>query len=425
MYNIHNHYRNILSFVSNIIAEPTLLYLYPFGSTSIENLEVLKINRQRGPIILCYDQEPLITGFNNSMFEYVNEISRWMPKLSNFDFSDHNPVILLNTELDSDDKNQILKEFNFIDCYCFFHVFAAADWFRGYQFDAAILPPRKRTIKKKFITFNRLTSNARIYRSLWINELIKHNVLDHGHVSFSKDCPDGGNFAQQLRDNSTIYKVPNSIVEDTITNISLLKNELRIDTGDGPIPNGSFELNAVSASQESFAYVVTETCFWGRKKHLTEKVFKPIVEKIPFLLLAPAHNLAYLKSYGVKTFSEFWDESYDQEEDDLKRLQMVGDILKEICSYSDEKLQDILKQMEPILEHNHQLFFSGELVNRAWAELTNNLRMALGKCPDPMLDFTQLVELQTDEERDLMIQRHYHRYKFNPNYKPIVSPTYN
>ena len=36
--------------------------------------------------------------------------------------------------------------------------------------------------------------------------------------------------------------------------------------------------------------------------HLTEKIFKPIVNKQPFMLLAAPDNLAYLKSYGFKTY---------------------------------------------------------------------------------------------------------------------------
>ena len=132
-------------------------------------------------------------------------------------------------------------------------------------------------------------------------------------------------------------------------------------------------MSAVKQTQESFVYLVTETCFWETKCHLTEKIFKPIVSRMPFLLVGPAHNLKYLRSYGFKTFSDFWDESYDDIEDPIQRLSAVCNILKKICSYSLDELESLLLTMIPILEHNYNLFNSEAFVDHCWDELKTNL----------------------------------------------------
>lgn len=412
MYNIHNHYDNIFNLAKSIIAEPSLIYLYPFGSTQPENIEI-KGNQtthpedddvaycpivgsypRSGPIIFSYDQEPLISGFNDPLCKHVVNNYAWLSKINYqlFLLSKrqrhhtskyyHQPVILLNTELDSDEKEKLLLEFLFKDCYYFHHAFAAADWFRGYQYNPDLLPVKARTVKKKFITFNRITSNARVYRSLLVNELIKNDLTDQGHISYHTDCPVGGTFEDELRRNGDVFGIPSTLVEETITNISALSQPLRIDFKDEThVPNSSFEISAIKENMESFVHIVTETCYWGRKKHLTEKIFKPIVMRQPFILVGCAHNLEYLKSYGFKTFDRWWDESYDEIEDDIERMHAIGDLVADICKKSPEELTAILHDMEEVLEYNYRWFYSPEFLNYCWKELENNLRHALTSKP--------------------------------------------
>jgi hypothetical protein len=378
MYNLNNHYNTIFNIVTSIIRYPNIQYLHPFGSTEINYLETISTSidnnatwhSRTGVMVFCYDQEPLLYDYNQKLFKHV------------FNHSDGyrlrgKHVILLNTELESDDKDKLLSEFNFIDCYCFFHIFAAHDWFREYYYDKQITCPSTRKLSKKFITFNRLTSNARIYRTLLVNELIKYNLLDDGNVSFSKDCPDGGNFAQQLINNAKIYNIPIDLVNQAIDNINSTSHPLRIDFTEESIPNRSFCLDSIHTHMESFLHIVTETNYWGRRKHLTEKIFKPIILKQPFILIGCAHNLDYLKSYGFKTFDRWWNEDYDNIEDDIERMSYIGTVIDNICKMSYSELEDILKEMQEILDYNFNLFYSREFLNHAITELESNLRTAI------------------------------------------------
>ena len=300
--------------------------------------------------------------YNKDFFDYV---------VSNT----QGPYVLVSTERNSTEKDVICDRYGFVPVDYFFHIFAAHDWYRGHDFLPGIVAPTDRVFKKTYITFNRLTSNERIYRSLFVNELYKNNLLDFGYVSFSKDCPDGGAFDDNLRKGIENQKIDPAIVVEAINNINQLP-ELRIDFPDQHIPNQSMLLSPLPQLMESFIFVVTETCYWQSKTHLTEKIFKPIVLKMPFLLLGCAHNLEYLRSYGFKTFSAFWDESYDIIEDPNERMQAVTEILKDIATMSLEQQQAMIRDMLPVLEHNYNLFNDPNFIKQEWESLKTKLKDA-------------------------------------------------
>lgn len=363
MYNIHSHYENLYSYFKTIYKEPVLLHLMPFGSTNYNNIQTLHSNGNGSdPIFLCYDQEPLIANFNDDLFTSIRN-----------EWGDRRRIILLNTEKNSIIKKEYLKKFNFEDCYYFFHALAAADWYRGYRYCTEFILPMQRKIKKKFITFNRLTGGARMYRSLFIAELARNNLLGEGYISYNNICPEYGHYKDFLIDENYIYQFNPNYLNEVISILDTVDFPLRIDTPtESSIPNGSQLLSAIPECMESFVHVVTETCFFDRKLHLTEKIFKPIVAKQPFILLGCANNLKYLRDYGFKTFSRWWDENYDSIEDPYTRLNVVVKIIKQICELSTTDLQNMLSEMNEILEYNYNRFYSNDFLDQVWDELKFN-----------------------------------------------------
>jgi hypothetical protein len=364
MYNLSNHYENIYQYLKTIIADPRVAYLYPFGSTQPENLEILRNDTNppkiRGPMFIFYDQEPLNLVYNTPLFEYIM-------------LHTSGPWVLISTERSSKEKERICDQFRFAHLDYFFHIFATADWYRGHEYLPGLISPQDRTLAKTYITFNRLTSNERVYRSLFVNELYKHNLLDQGHVSFSKICPDGGSFDSNLELSIANQGVDPLLVREAINNINQLP-ELRIDFADQDIPNQSMLLSPMDQLMESFVFVVTETCYWQDKTHLTEKIFKPIVLRMPFLLLGCAHNLEYLRSYGFRTFGDYWDESYDAIEDPILRMSRVVNILRDLSTMSPEQQKSMLMDMQPILDHNYNLFTDPNFIRREWDHLKAELK---------------------------------------------------
>ena len=364
MYNIAQHYENVYHYLKTIITDPRVAYLYPFGATQPENVEIIRDDTnppdRRGPLFIFYDQEPLSLSYNAAVFDHIKSTTR-------------GPYILVSTERHSVEKELICEQYGFADVNYFFHIFAAADWYRGNQYIPNIVPPQDRNLERTYITFNRLTSNDRIYRSLFVNELYVNNLLESGYVSFSKTCPDGGNFDQNLLGGVKKFNISPALVRNAIDNINQLP-ELRIDfTDQEHIPNQSMILSPMEKLMRSFVFVVTETCYWQTKTHLTEKIFKPIVLRMPFLLLGCANNLAYLCEYGFKTFGDFWDEGYDSIRDPIERLQAVTRILKKLAGMNSAEQKSMLLAMQPVLNHNYNLFNSNQFVDREWHHLTNEL----------------------------------------------------
>ena len=346
----------------------------PYGSTQPENIEKLSIEMgtysgQRGPLFLFYDQEPILGNFNYELLDHVQN-----------NFMGGNKFILVTTERDSDAVDQIQQKYGCATVYYFHHVFASHDWFRGVKYDARLVAPSKRHILKKYISFNRLTSSKRVYRSLLISELYQRGLLDQGYVSYNDSCPDGGTYQQNLQQAVTDQLIDQGTAALAINNIGKINLPLRIDYQDQTfIPNHSFVLSAVEQSQHSFCYLVTETCYWDRKSHLTEKTFKAIVSQMPFVIAGPAHSLKYLRSYGFQTFGQWIDESYDDVEDPVLRMQAIGDTMTKICNYSLHELERMLSDMQAVLEHNYNLFYSQQFVDHCWQELTNNLSQTVAQ----------------------------------------------
>ena len=119
--------------------------------------------------------------------------------------------------------------------------------------------------------------------------------------------------------------------------------------------------------------MVTETVFYYNKLHLTEKIFKPIVSKQPFMLLAAPDNLAYLRSYGFKTFDGIIDESYDLIQDPDLRAEAVVDQLAWYCNLSEAEKTDVMRAIEPIVLHNFHHFY-GEFKHIITRELIDNTK---------------------------------------------------
>ena len=108
---------------------------------------------------------------------------------------------------------------------------------------------------------------------------------------------------------------------------------------------------------EAFWHVVTETVFDQPKLHLTEKIFKPIVSKQPFMLLAAPGNLEYLRSYGFRTFDGIIDESYDAMPEGQDRINAVVSQLERYCALTDKEKTRVQQECEPMVEHNFQHFY--------------------------------------------------------------------
>lgn len=105
--------------------------------------------------------------------------------------------------------------------------------------------------------------------------------------------------------------------------------------------------------KDNLIFIVTETCADASYLFLTEKIFKPIKMKMPFIVYARPHALRKLKEYGYKTFSSLWDESYDEIHNVNKRMDAIVQLVQSLNKLTTKELYDKIQDIKDILQHNY------------------------------------------------------------------------
>jgi hypothetical protein len=201
----------------------------------------------------------------------------------------------------------------------------------------------------------------RDHRVLFLYNVFK-NQLEHNHISAPRICP------EEAVDISSIAQKYTRVYQD----ISAVFNRAdlpRLFAGEETQNMTSCWLTNFAEAADSLIYVPTETVYFGRRTHLTEKTFKAIALEMPFVLVATAGSLAYLRDYGFRTFADVFDESYDLETDDILRIEKVTKLLKQLDDSTAEQRQAIHQACLPIVEHNYRHFYSGDFGEVLWKEL--------------------------------------------------------
>lgn len=121
--------------------------------------------------------------------------------------------------------------------------------------------------------------------------------------------------------------------------------------------NDAVSDNMLSFYENIFVDIICETFFSGSTFHPTEKTARPFVTRTPFIVMGPAHFLTNLRKLGFKTFSKYWDESYDWLSN-ASRVLAIGKLIDEIALWDQNKIKSIMSDMKTILNHNHNLYSS-------------------------------------------------------------------
>ena len=95
---------------------------------------------------------------------------------------------------------------------------------------------------------------------------------------------------------------------------------------------------------------VSGNCFF-----VTEKLWRCIIARRPFIVMSNSNYLANLHKLGFKTFDEYWSEDYDLYSIQ-DRIGQIENILSIISNWSIDTLHTNLNDMQDILDHNYQTF---------------------------------------------------------------------
>ena len=119
--------------------------------------------------------------------------------------------------------------------------------------------------------------------------------------------------------------------------------------------SGAVGQDIMSWYDNIFIDVVCEKMVTGQVFFPTEKTGRPLATKTPFLIMAAPNYLKNLRRLGFKSFSRFWDESYDYQQG-VQRVESIQRIIDDLAKLNATQVHDLYTEIEPILEHNYKLY---------------------------------------------------------------------
>ena len=319
--------------------------------------------------IFMFDQEPI--NLNNlfttfyQVYSSCFDITHPGKDREIYDLHTMPPIVsagyICTSEKNSEEVAILCKRFKWKPLYYFFHGWAALDWYRGYDRTFLIKPIAERLPTKTFIAPNRIIAGERKHRLEILYHIFKQGMTDN-HISCPAVCP-----VEQI--SIVDAAEPLLHVYPDIQDIFRSQQLPIMFEGETDHPMHSCWLSLFDQAADSLLYLVTETVATGKRLHLTEKTFKPIALGMPFVLVATAGSLEYLRSYGFKTFGHIWDESYDTIADPHQRIAAVAGLLRSLCDLSVEERIALFHDAIPTIEHNWNHFYGGGFEAVLWDEL--------------------------------------------------------
>lgn len=118
--------------------------------------------------------------------------------------------------------------------------------------------------------------------------------------------------------------------------------------------------------EESYFSLITETTYYQKSNNISllsyldcqffsEKTYRAIHLKHPFVLVSFPGALDKLKELGYQTFHPYINESYDREYDDEKRLDIIVDEVDRLCNLTNEEYIEWQQNIKNILDHNYNI----------------------------------------------------------------------
>lgn len=216
--------------------------------------------------------------------------------------------------------------------------------------------------------FSSLSRNYRTWRLRLYIELVEKRILDENFLySFFNIWP--------YDDVPKIYP-PEELIQD-------LKKSGKVDLSDDSIKwieNCPHELpsennvqnkwsNATYAAiLSSYIHVIIETHYDQKEfsdgkdydrsfapSSITEKTYKPIACKKPFIAFATPYFLNDLRKLGFKTFHPYINEDYDMVENNTDRLHMIVKEIERISNLKDSEFFELIKGCESVSDYNYNL----------------------------------------------------------------------
>jgi hypothetical protein len=204
----------------------------------------------------------------------------------------------------------------------------------------------------KFLCNNKTMTKE--HRATMAYFAIKYDLLKEGMFSFIQKL-DKDTLYSQI---SKIIKNPNEEYVEKIAEILPYELDTKHLSSNEKTNFGATN-NMKNWYSDTYVNLVTET-FFGKNVFLSEKIFKPLSNLQPFIVLGDYGTLAELKRLGFKTFEPFIDESYDLEIESKSRIDKIEIEIEKLKNKSIEEIHQWYYSIKDILIHNQKHLYSFE-----------------------------------------------------------------
>ena len=200
---------------------------------------------------------------------------------------------------------------------------------------------------KDFLSFNKM---PREHRVRLLENMLSTNHISKGYMSFEGDpvwIAGIDNMSDEfvhVKQNKHLLPIRLNITDERFYPIDIRDDDLKY-------------------FDDSYYSIVTETCFYTSTTTLdgslfiSEKTYKCLSLKHPFILLARPQTIAELRKIGYKTFSPMIDESYDSIEDDTERFNAIWAEITRLSQQTPEEWIQWQSKIKEIVDYNHTHFY--------------------------------------------------------------------
>lgn len=231
--------------------------------------------------------------------------------------------------------------------------------------------------QKLFLSWNRRYRKHRLLLVLILEEL---NLIERCEISFAK--VDGERVTNTFVNQAQDMGLPISLYGNDQFEIGP-HTPTRLEAKLPLVIDGETDINRMCEDygytrdfyKDTLVSLITETNYSANECTLTEKSFKPIFNLHPFIIIGVPGAIQAMRDLGFKTFSEFWDESYDSEPDPGQRMIKIKNVIQTIASWDDNQILTFKQNVKPLLQHNYEMLSepgSIAIINKIYDHITDN-----------------------------------------------------
>ncbi len=231
---------------------------------------------------------------------------------------------------------------------------------------------------KKFLCLN---AHYREHRHYLFYKLHYNKLLKDGYYSFC--LGQGINFVEHTKDrmieewnnyskNLDIENLPYSIkiLDELPINLEeddfwdtplIIKNPIMAKFNHYYRPWVLKNLDMISDTYFNIATESSNDCDHGRFSYFSEKTFIGWITQ-PTIIIGTPFTIEHLKSLGFESFSEMFDETYDNIISNDKRLKKTYSEIERVCNLPQTELQSIYNDLLPKVKYNQEKLFEHEFI---------------------------------------------------------------